>query len=97
MENIFSKFKRILILQAVEKADGRELNNMMLQRWLGMNGQHCSVADVNEQINWLEARGYLRATRLADSGFVLAKITQPGIDVALGNTRAEGIDPPPED
>jgi hypothetical protein len=33
---------------------------------------------------------------MGDSGLVNVHITRPGIDVALGNARAEGIDPPPE-
>jgi hypothetical protein len=52
---------------------------------------------VNEQINWLENRGYVKAARMGDSGFASAHVTRAGIDVARGNTRAEGIDPPPED
>jgi hypothetical protein len=31
------------------------------------------------------------------SGFILVHITRPGIEVATGLARAEGIDPPPED
>jgi Fe2+ or Zn2+ uptake regulation protein len=97
MENIFLPMRRIALLQGLEREAGRELSNEMLQRCLKAIGQHCSLAEVNEQINWLEARGYVKNERLASSALVLVKITQPGIDVALGNTRADGIDPPPED
>jgi hypothetical protein len=34
---------------------------------------------------------------MGDSGFINVHITRAGIDVALGNARAEGIDPPPEE
>jgi hypothetical protein len=51
---------------------------------------------VNERIAWLENRGYVKAARLGDSGFINAHITRAGIDAALGYARAEGIDLPPE-
>jgi hypothetical protein len=96
MENIFLPLRRIIILQGIESAAGRELSNEMIQRLLKVHCHNCSIAEVNEQINWLENRGYVKAVRLGDSGFVNAHITRAGIDVALGNTRADGIDPPPE-
>jgi Fe2+ or Zn2+ uptake regulation protein len=96
MENIFLPHQRIVILQGIEKSPGRELSNEMIQRLLREHGHRCSIAEVNEQINWLENRGYVKATRMGDSAFVLVHITRPGIDVAQGNTRADGIDPPPE-
>lgn len=96
MAHIFLPLRRIIILQGIEKSPGRELSNEMLQRLLKEQCHNCSITEVNEQINWLENRGYVKTTRPADSGFIFAHITRPGIDVAQGNTRAEGIDPPPE-
>jgi hypothetical protein len=34
---------------------------------------------------------------MGESGFVNARITRAGIDVALGNTRAASIEAPPEE
>jgi hypothetical protein len=96
MDNIFLPLRRIIILQGLEGAAGRELSNEMIQRLLKSQCHNCSIAEVNEQINWLEARGYVKAARLGASGFINVHITRPGLDAALGNTRAEGIDPPPE-
>jgi len=96
MENIFLPLRRIIILQGIENAPGRELSNEMIQRLLKTQCHSCSIAEVNEQINWLENRGYVKADRMGDSGFINVHITRPGIDVAQGNTRADGIDPPPE-
>ena len=96
MENIFLPLMRIIILQGIEGAPGRELSNELIQRLLKANSLNRSIAEVNEQINWLENRGYVTATRMGDSGFISVHITRPGIDVAQGNTRADGIDPPPE-
>ena len=97
MENIFLPLRRVIILQGIEAQSGRELSNEMIQRLLKTHGHRVSIAEVNEQINWLENRGYVKAVRMGDSGFVNARITRAGIDVAQGNARAEGIDPPPED
>ena len=45
----------------------------------------------------MENRGYVVATRLGDSAFILVRVTRPGVEVATGLARAEGIDPPPEE
>jgi Fe2+ or Zn2+ uptake regulation protein len=97
MENIFLPLRRIIILQGIEKSPGRELSNEMIQRLLKAQCHSCSIAEVNEQINWLENRGYVKATRMGDSGFINVHITRPGIEVAAGLARADGIDPPPEE
>jgi Fe2+ or Zn2+ uptake regulation protein len=97
MANIFLPLQRIIILQGIEQAAGRELSNEMIQRLLAANGHRCSIAEVNEQINWLESRGYVKATRMGDSAFILVHIARPGVEVAAGLARAEGIDPPPEE
>jgi hypothetical protein len=97
MENIFLPLRRVLILQGIEDAPGREMSNEMIQRLLKAHCHSCSIAEVNEQINWLENRGYLKAARMGDSGFINVHITRPGIEVATGLARADGIDPPPEE
>ncbi|MDR0382628.1 MAG: hypothetical protein LBH50_01420 [Spirochaetaceae bacterium] len=86
--------QRIIILQGLESGAGHELSNEMIQRLLKTHGHRVSIADVNEQIAWLENRGYVKAARLGDSGFINVRIARAGIDVAQGNTRAEGIEPP---
>jgi hypothetical protein len=68
----------------------------MIQRLLAAFGHRCSLGETNEQINWLENRGYVSAERLSNSAFIIAHITHAGIEVATGMARAEGIDPPPE-
>jgi Fe2+ or Zn2+ uptake regulation protein len=97
MEHIFSAQQRFIILDGLERAPGREYSNEMLQHLLRENFHRLSISEVNELIAWLENRGYVKVSRLGESGFMLAHITRAGIDVALGNTRAEGIEPPPED
>lgn len=97
MENIFLPNQRILILQGLEKDAGRTLSNEMLQRLLKSYGHTVSLSDVNVLVNWLEVRGYVRTERLADKALVLAKLTRPGLDVACGLLRADGIDPPFEE
>jgi len=97
LKNIFDPLRRILILQGLERAPGRELSNEMIQRLLAACCHRLSVAEVNAQIAWLENRGYAETERPGEGGFVFARPTRAGIDVALGYARAEGIDPPPEE
>ena len=97
MKNIFLPLRRIIILQGIEQSPGRGLSNEMLQRLLKEHCHACSLSDVNEQIAWLENRGYVSATRMGGGGLVNVRITRAGIDVATGYSRAEGIDPPPEE
>lgn len=97
MENIFLPNQRILILQGLEKDAGRTLSNEMLQRLLKSYGHTVSLQEVNALVNWLEIRGYVSTERLADKALVLVTLNRPGLDVALGYTRADGIDPPFED
>jgi len=95
--NIFLPLRRIIILQGLEQTPAGEMSNEMLQRLLKAHCHACAIGEVNEQIAWLENRGYVRVERPGDSGFVFAKITRAGIDVARGYARAEGIDPPPQE
>jgi Fe2+ or Zn2+ uptake regulation protein len=97
VDNIFLPNQRIVILQGLEHAAGHELSNEMLQRLLREYGHARGIADVNEQINWLEKRGFVRAKRLEESGLVIVRALRPGVEAARGLIRAEGIDPPLED
>jgi len=97
MKNIFLPLRRIIMLQGIEREAGRELSNEMLQRLLKAHCHACSISEINEQIAWLENRGYVKTARMGDSGLVNVRITRAGIDVATGHARAEGIDPPPEE
>jgi hypothetical protein len=97
MDNIFRPLQRIVMLQALEQDPGRSMSNGMLQRSLKACGQNCGITEVNEQINWLEHRGYVETERPGDSGMLIVKILRPGIEVATGMVRADGIDPPPEE
>lgn len=96
MENIFEPNQRIVVLQGLLRDPGYSLSNEMVQRLLKVYGHTCGLVDVNALINWLERRGYVRAERI--NGLVIATLTRPGMDVAQGLVRAEGIDSPlPED
>ena len=97
MDNIFTPTQRIIILQGLEKDAGRSLSNEMLQRLLKEYGHNCSLGEVNEQINWLEKRRYIKAKKLDKSVIIIVKALRPGIEVAKGLLKADGIDPPLED
>jgi Fe2+ or Zn2+ uptake regulation protein len=97
MDTIFSSNQRIIILQGLQRDAGHSLSNEMLQRLLRDHGHSLGVADVNEQVNWLEQRGYVKTRRLGKEGLVIATITRPGLEVAEGYVKAEGIDSPMEE
>ncbi|MDR2796725.1 MAG: hypothetical protein LBB80_00080 [Treponema sp.] len=78
MDHILVPLRRIILLQGLEQATGQELSNEMLQRLLKANGQHGFLAEVNEQINWLENQGYVKMIRLGESSFILVHFTRPG-------------------
>lgn len=94
MEHIFLPNQRIIVLQGLEKDAGRTLSNEMIQRLLKTYGHTVSLTEVNALISWLEVRGYVSTERLADKALVLVTLTRSGLDVALGYSRADGIDPP---
>jgi hypothetical protein len=79
MDHICMPLCRILLLQGLEQAAGRELSNEMLQRLLKANGQRCSIVEVNEPIHGLENRGYVKTSRLGESGCILVHLTRAGV------------------
>jgi Fe2+ or Zn2+ uptake regulation protein len=83
------------MLQGLERDPSRSLSSDMIQRLLKEHGQHCGIAEVFEQINWLETRGYVKTRELEGSSMVMVEILRPGVEAATGLLRAEGIDPPP--
>lgn len=78
----------------LEKDAARTLSNEMLQRLLKSYGHTVSLKNVNGIVNWLEVRGYVTTERLEDKALILVTLARPGLDVALGNVRADGIDAP---
>lgn len=97
METIFTPSQRILILRGLLGDAGHNLSNEMIQRMLRDYGHSLGIADVNELINWLEQRGYVKTRRLGNEGLVITTITRPGLEVAEGYVKAEGIDSPMEE
>ncbi len=97
MDTIFSSHQRIVILQGLKRDPGHSISNEMLQRLLRDYGHSLGVGEVNEQVNWLERRGYVSTKRLETGGLVIVKISRQGLDVADGFVKAEGIDSPMED
>lgn len=99
--SIFVSMQRILILQGLERDPGRSLSAEMLQRLLRAYGQSLSLVDVVSMLRELEVRGLVRLEQLREDTrsdhLYIATITRAGIDVALGFSRVEGIDPPIEE
>ena len=97
MENIFTPNQRILILQGLKNDPAGSLSNEMIQRLLKEYGHTLGITEVNEQINWLELRGYVKTKRLMQHPLVIVTILKPGREVADGFIRVEGIDSPVEE
>ncbi|MDR2394031.1 MAG: DUF3486 family protein [Treponema sp.] len=64
METIFPPLQRIILLQDIEPAAGRERSPKMFQCLLRANGRRGSISEVNEPINGLENRGYVQTKRM---------------------------------
>jgi len=93
MENIFHPNQRLVILQGLQRDPAYSLSNEMLQRLLKSYGHTVTLSDVNTQLTWLEKRGYLTTERL-ENGLVIAKLQNPGFEIATGTMRVDGIDAP---
>lgn len=93
-EDIFKPNQRMLILQGLYKDTDYRVSSEMLQRLLKVFGHGIGIAEVNEILANLEARGYVTLERLTE-GLIVAKLTRAGLDVAEGTVQVTDIDRPP--
>ncbi|WP_373100806.1 MULTISPECIES: VpaChn25_0724 family phage protein [Pasteurellaceae] len=92
MRDIFIKDQRLVILRSLVDA-GYDANESILDDCLAMYGHHISRDLVRTHLNWLEEQGLVQIERL-QNGFMIAKITQRGLDVANGEAVVDGVKRP---
>ncbi|BFU65371.1 MULTISPECIES: winged-helix domain-containing protein [Pasteurellaceae] len=92
MQNIFHQDQRLVILRSLVDA-GYDANESILDDCLALYGHKISRDLVRNHLNWLEEQGLVRIERL-NNGFMIATITQRGLDVANGEAIVEGVKRP---
>lgn len=92
MKNIFTEDQRLVILRSLADA-GYDANESILDDCLALYGHKVSRDLVRNHLNWLEEQGLVQIERLA-SGFMVASITQRGLDVANGEAVMHGVKRP---
>lgn len=92
MKKILTEDQRLVILRSLAEA-GYDANESILDDCLALYGHHISRDLVRNHLNWLEEQGLVQIERLQD-GFMVAKITQRGLDVANGETIVDGVKRP---
>lgn len=87
--------QRLLMLQALERAEGYELNERVLRAAVEELGHHPGSDLVRSHLLWLERQGLVTVEHLpmGTGGAVLwvAKLTASGADVAGGAMRVHGV------
>lgn len=92
MQTLLHQDQRLVILRSLVDA-GYDANESILDDCLAMYGHKISRDLVKSHLNWLEEQGLIKIERL-QNGFMVAKITQRGVDVANGEARVEGVKRP---
>ena len=92
MRDIFTQDQRLVILRSLADA-GYDANESILDDCLTLYGHKISRDLVRNHLNWLEEQGLVKIERLS-GGFMVAKITQRGLDVANGEAVVDGVKRP---
>lgn len=92
MKDIFTQDQRLVILRSLADA-GYDANESILDDCLTLYGHKISRDLVRNHLNWLEEQGLVKIERLS-GGFMVAKITQRGLDVANGEAVVDGVKRP---
>lgn len=92
MQNLFHQDQRLVILRSLAEA-GYDANESILDDCLALYGHKVSRDLVRNHLYWLEEQGLVRIERL-HNGFMVATITQRGLDVANGEAMVQGVKRP---
>ena len=92
MQTILTKDQRLVILRSLAEA-GYDAKESILSDCLDLYGHDISRDLVRNHLVWLEEQGLIQLERLKD-GYMVASITQRGLDVAQGRVTVEGVKRP---
>ncbi|MGR6980822.1 VpaChn25_0724 family phage protein [Testudinibacter sp. P27/CKL/0425] len=92
MKNIFTQDQRLVILRSLDEM-GYNANESILDDCLQMYGHNISRDLVRNHILWLEEQELVTVERI-NGDFLVAAITQRGLDVARGQTIVSGVKRP---
>lgn len=92
LKDILTQDQRLVILRSLMDA-GYDANESIISDCLDLYGHDISRDLVRNHLNWLEEQGLVSVQRLQD-GYMVASITQRGLDVAQGRTFVDGVKRP---
>lgn len=92
LKELITQDQRLVILRSLAEA-GYDANESIISDCLDLYGHDISRDLVRTHLSWLEEQGLLTLERLKD-GFLVATITQRGLDVAEGRVTVAGVKRP---
>ncbi|WP_044469787.1 winged-helix domain-containing protein [Mannheimia massilioguelmaensis] len=92
LKELLTQDQRLVILRSLAEA-GYDANESIISDCLDLYGHDISRDLVRNHLNWLEEQGLVTVQRL-ESGYMVASITQRGLDVAQGRTFVDGVKRP---
>ncbi len=81
--------RRLVLLRALENADGYQANNHLLGRYCTAVGHRVSADRLAADIAWLREQQLVTVREL--EGVTVVTLTDRGRDVALGHARVPGV------
>lgn len=93
MAEHFSKHRRLCMLRWMHEAPGYSLNESLMQDALEEFGHAASRDLVRGELDWLKEQG-LVSVEVLSGRFMIATLTQRGVDVATGRATHTGVKRP---
>lgn len=92
LKDILIQDQRLVILRSLMDA-GYDANESIISDCLDLYGHDISRDLVRNHLSWLEEQGLVTVQRL-QNGYMVATITQRGLDVAQGRAFVDGVKRP---
>lgn len=92
LRDLLTQDQRLVILRSLAEA-GYDANESIISDCLDLYSHDISRDLVRTHLSWLEEQGLLTLERLRD-GYMVASITQRGLDVAQGRVVVSGVKRP---
>lgn len=92
LKDVLTQDQRLVILRSLAEV-GYDANESIISDCLALYGHDISRDLVRSHLEWLEEQGLITLERLRD-GYMVASITQRGLDVAHGRVVVSGVKRP---